>query len=113
MWFGLNLREHNIALFQTIWFTYSIASKLKEIHIIRTNKRPIIETHASAPVYASSISIIILAILIPDTIIGKMIGLTPIGFKYIMIFIIAIPLLYCIIAQIVKKVYIKEYGEWL
>ena len=113
MWFGLNLREHNIALFQTIWFTYSIASNLIGMHIIRTNKRPIIESHASTPVYASSISIIILAILIPYTIIGKMIGLTPIGFKYIMIFIIAIPLLYCIIAQIVKKVYIKEYGEWL
>ncbi len=43
---------------------------------------------------------------------GKVIGLVPIAFKYIvMMFIIAF--LYCIVAIIAKKIYIKKYGEWI
>lgn len=113
MWFEFNLRSNSIALFQTIWFTYSIISNLVGMHIIRTNKKPIIQSHASKSVYISSISISIFAILIPYTILGKAIGLVPIGFKYIWVFMLAIPALYCIVAQFVKKRYIKKYGEWL
>ena len=113
MWFGFNLRSNNIPLFQTIWFTYTIVSNLVGMHIIRTNKKPIIESHASKPVYISTIAISIFAILFPYTIIGKYIGLVPIGLGYVFVFMIIIPLLYCIMAQIVKKWYIKKYGEWL
>ena len=113
MWFGFNLRSNNIALFQTIWFTYSIVSNLLGMHIIRTNKKPFIDSHASKSVYISSISISILAIFVPYTILGKAIGLVPIGFKYIVVFMIIVPVLYCLIAQSVKKWYIKKYEEWL
>ncbi len=113
MWFEFNLRSNSIALFQTIWFTYSIISNLVGMHIIRTNKKPIIQSHASKSVYISSISISIFAIFIPYTILGKAIGLVPIGFKYILVFMLAIPALYCVVAQVVKKRYIKKYGEWL
>ena len=113
MWFGFNLRSNNIPLFQTIWFTYTIVSNLVGMHIIRTNKKPIIESHASKPVYISTIALSIFAILFPYTIIGKYIGLVPIGLGYVFVFMIIIPLLYCIMAQIVKKWYIKKYGEWL
>lgn len=113
MWFGFDLRTNNIPLFQTIWFTYTIISNLVGMHIIRTNKKPFIESHASKPVYISTIAISILALFFPYTIIGKYIGLVPIGIGYIFIFMIIIPLLYCIVAQFVKKWYIKKYGEWL
>ena len=113
MWFGFKLRTNNVALFQTIWFTYSIVSNLIGMHIIRTNKRPFIDSHASIPVYISSISIMLLALLVPYTILGKAINLVPIGINYIIVFMILIPLLYCIAAQFVKKRYIKKYGEWL
>ena len=113
MWFVFNLRTNNIALFQTIWFTYSIVSNLIGMHIIRTNKKPFIESHASKPVYISSIAISLIAIFVPYTILGKAIGLVPIGAKYIVIFIMLIPLLYCFVAQFVKKRYIKKYEEWL
>lgn len=113
MWFGFHLRGHDVALFQTIWFTYSIVSNLLGMHIIRTNKRPLIDSNASKAVYVSSISISILAIFVPYTILGKAIGLVPIGLKYIIVFMLIIPALYCLIAQMVKKWYIKKYGEWL
>lgn len=113
MWFGFNLRANNIPLFQTIWFTYSIVSNLIGMHVIRTNKKPFLESHASKPVYISSIAISLVAIFVPYTILGKAIGLVPIGAKYIVIFIMLIPLLYCFVAQIIKKVYILEHEEWL
>ena len=113
MWFVFKLRTDNVALFQTIWFTYSIVSNLVGMHIIRTNKRPFIDSHASIPVYISSISIIIIALLVPYTILGKAINLVPIGINYIIVFMVFVPLLYCLAAQFVKKRYIKKYGEWL
>ena len=113
MWFVFKLRTDNIALFQTIWFTYSIVSNLVGMHIIRTNKRPFIDSHASLPVYISSISIIIIALLVPYTILGKAINLVPIGMNYLIVFMIFIPLLYCVAAQFIKRIYIKKYEEWL
>lgn len=113
MWFGFQLRTGNVALFQTIWFTYSIVSNLVGMHIIRTNRRPILESSASKAVYASSILIIVASILLPYTFIGKSIGLVPIGGVYLLVFMVAIPLLYCLVAQGVKRWYIKKNGEWL
>ena len=113
MWFVFKLRNDNIALFQTIWFTYSIVSNLVGMHIIRTNKRPFIDSHASLPVYISSISIIIIALLVPYTILGKAINLVPIGMNYLIVFMIFIPLLYCVAAQFIKRIYKKKYEEWL
>ena len=83
------------------------------MHIIRTNKTPFIQSHASKAVYISSISISVLAIFLPYTILGEAIGLVPMNLTYILTFMVAIPLLYCIVAQIIKKCYIKRYKEWL
>ena len=113
MWFGFHFRANNVALFQTIWFTYSIVSNLVGMHIIRTNKRPIFESNAAKAVYASSALIIAISILLPYTFIGKSIGLVPIGGLYLLVFMVGIPLLYCIAAQGVKRWYIKRNGEWL
>ena len=82
------------------------------MHIIRTSKKPFIESHASKIVYFSSILLSIIAIIFPYTFLGNLIGLVAIPFKYLTI-IILIPLLYCFVALFAKKVYIKKYGEWI
>lgn len=110
LWFAFNLRE--VALFQTIWFTYSIVSNLIGMHIIRTHKKPFIESHANKWVYLSSFTLMIIGIVIPFTWLGKIIGLVPIPLPYMSI-ILGVPILYCIFALIAKKIYIKKYGEWI
>ena len=110
IWFAFGVRE--AALFQTIWFTYSIVSNLMGMHIIRSAKTPFKQSHASKAVYASSILLSIIAILVPYSFLGRTIGLTPLGLKYFTI-IIGIPILYCFIAIFAKKIYIKKYGEWI
>ena len=111
LWFGFGIRE--AAIFQTIWFSYGVVSNLIGLHIIRTAKTPFVQSNASKVVYATSIILSMVAIIIPFTALGKMIGLVAIPIKYIFIIIIGIPILYCFVATIVKKEYIKKYDEWL
>ena len=112
LWFGFNLRLPDAALFQSIWFSYGVVSNLIGLHVIRTAKTPFIESNSSKAVYATSIILSIVAIVIPFTLLGKYIGLVAIPFKYFSI-ILLVPVLYCFLATIVKKQYIKKYKEWL
>lgn len=111
MWFLFGIRE--AAIFQSIWFSYGVVSNLVGLHIIRTAKTPFIQSNSSKVVYATSIILSIVAIIIPFTPLGALIGLTAIPIKYIFMIILGVPILYCFIATIVKKEYIKKYGEWL
>ena len=110
LWFIFGLRE--AAAVQTVWFTYSIVSNLMGMHIIRTAKIPFKESHANIKVYFSSISLMIIGILVPYTILGKTIGLVPITLDYLHV-IIGTSILYCIVAIFAKKIYIKKYGNWI
>ena len=112
LWFGFKLRSPDAALFQSIWFSYGVVSNLVGLHIIRTAKTPFIESNSSKAVYATSIGLSLIAILIPFTFIGSYIGLVSIPLRYFTI-ILLVPVLYCLLATIVKKQYIKKYKEWL
>jgi len=110
IWFAFGVRE--AAIFQTIWFSYGVVSNLVGMHIIRTAKIPFVQSNASKMVYISSIALSIIAIIVPFTIVGQFIGLTAIPLKYLSI-IIGVPILYCFVALIAKKIYIKKYSEWI
>lgn len=112
LWFGFKLRLPDAALFQTIWFSYGVVSNLVGLHVIRTAKVPIKESNASKMVYASSVALSIVALIIPFTFIGRIIGLVALPLKYISVIII-IPLLYVVVAMLVKKDYIKYRGNWI
>lgn len=110
LWFVFGIRTAE--LFQTTWFCYGIISTMMGLHVIRSSKRPFAETHASKAVYATTILISLVTLLIPFTALGKIIGFTPIPLTYIAV-IIGVAFLYCMLASFVKKLYIKRYGEWL
>ena len=110
LWFVFGLRD--AAEFQTVWFSYSIISNLFGMHIIRTAKKPFIESNANKVVYFSSILICIVALIIPSTYFGTILGLEPIQTRFLPV-IFGVSLLYCIVATFAKKRYIKKYGEWI
>ena len=110
LWFILAVRE--AAVFQTIWFSYSIVSNLAGMHIIRTAKIPFIQSNAHKAVYASSILLAIVGLIVPFTFLGKILGFVPISFVYVVLILI-VTFLYCIIALIAKRIYIRKYGEWI
>ena len=112
LWFIFGIRETQAALFQTIWFSYGIVSNLIGLHIIRTAKIPFIESNASKTVYLFTIVICIIAIIVPFTFIGRFLGLVPLT-PFFIAFIFVIPILYCFLAMIIKKLYIKKYEDWI
>lgn len=110
VWFIFGIK--NAAMLQTIWFSYGVVSNLIGMHIIRTAKKPFIQSNSSKIVYFSTIFLSIIAVLVPYTFLGKIIGLLPITLDYLII-IIGVPVLYCFVALFAKKIYIKKYGEWI
>lgn len=110
LWFIFGIRE--AAVFQTIWFSYGIISNLIGLHIIRTAKKPFIESNASKMVYIFTAVICVVAILVPFTFVGKFLGLVPLNLNFI-IFIFAVPVVYCLLALEVKKLYIRKYDNWI
>ena len=108
----LVFKVREVALFQTVWFTYSIVSNLFGMHIIRTAKVPFIQSNAHRFVYFSSISLCIIGILVPFTWLGQIIGLVPIPF-YLLSIILLVPIVYCFVAMFAKRIYIKKFGEWI
>ena len=110
VWFIFGIRE--AAVFQTIWFSYGVVSNLVGMHVIRTAKIPFVQSNAHKMVYFSSILLSIVAIIFPFTPLGQMIGLVAIPLQYLTV-IIGVPILYCLVAMIAKKVYIKKFGEWI
>ncbi len=110
LWFIFGLRE--AAVFQTVWFSYSIVSNLMGMHIIRTAKIPFVQSNANKAVYVSSILLSIIGILVPYTILGKAIGLVPVTLNYLNV-ILGVSVLYCIVAIFAKKIYIKKYKSWI
>ena len=110
LWFIFKLRD--ASTLQTVWFSYSIVSNLLGMHIIRTSKIPFIQSNAHKMVYLSSILLAIIGVIVPFTWLGKIIGLVPIPTAYFGVILI-VPILYCFVAMIAKKVYIKKYGEWI
>lgn len=110
LWFVFGVRE--AALFQTIWFAYGNVENLFGMHMIRTAKMPFVQSNASKMVYFSSILLSLVSIILPYTFLGNMIGLVAIPFKFLPI-IIGIPVIFCIVALIAKKIYIKKFHEWI
>ena len=110
MWFIFHIRD--AATFQTIWFSYGVVSNLVGMHVIRTAKTPFVKSNASKIVYFSSILLSIVAIIFPYTFLGEVIGLVAIPWVYLSI-IIGVPILYCFVALVAKKIYIRKYGEWI
>ncbi len=110
LWFIFNIRD--VAIFQTVWFSYGVVSNLMGMHIIRTTKVPFLESNASSKVYFSSILLSIVAMIIPFTFLGSILGLTSIPIKYFSI-IIGVPILYCFVALAAKKIYKRKYKEWI
>lgn len=110
LWLVFEIRES--AVIQTVWFSYSIVSNLIGMHIIRTSKLPIVQSNANKMVYFSSILLSIIGILVPYTFLGKAIGLVPVTLNYLNV-ILGVSALYCIVATLAKKIYIKKYGEWI
>ena len=113
MWhvFGANAPRHQ-ALFQAGWFVEGLLSQTLIVHMIRTRKIPFLQSMAAAPVLALTAAVMLAGVSIPYTALGTKIGmqgLPPIYFAWLALTLAC----YCVLTQLVKRLYLRRYGRWL
>ena len=101
-----------MAIFQTGWFVESMWSQTLVIHMIRTPKLPFIESRASLPVILTTLIGSLIVTILPFTPIAEALGLTALPAFYFP-WLILILSGYMLTATLVKKLYIRKYGELL
>ncbi len=106
LWFIFHANE---ALFHTGWFLVSLCTQTLVIHIIRTGKKPFLESRPSQFLMFTSIYIVTIGLGIPFTPLGKYFGfvIPPPTFFIALILIVG---LYLTAVQAVKCWFIKKYG---
>ena len=96
-------------LFHTGWFVESLATQVFVVYIIRTSKIPFIESRPSNTFLLTTLFIVILAAVLPYTILGKLMGFVPLPLLFFLILMVMV-LTYLVLVQIVKKWFIKKFG---
>lgn len=99
------------ALFQSGWFIEGLLSQTLVVHMLRTQKIPFIQSRATLPVLLTTTCIMVIGIYIPFSPMGAMVGLEPLPLSYFP-WLVATLLSYCLVAQGMKRFYIKRFGQW-
>ncbi|GAA3896769.1 magnesium-translocating P-type ATPase [Gibbsiella dentisursi] len=99
------------ALFQSGWFIEGLLSQTLVVHMLRTQKIPFIQSCATLPVLLTTVLIMAIGIYIPFSPLGAVVGLEPLPLSYFP-WLVATLLSYCLVAQGMKRFYIKRFGQW-
>jgi Mg2+-importing ATPase len=113
MWhvFGANTVEHQ-SLFQSGWFVVGLLTQTLIVHMIRTQHIPFIQSRAATPVIMLTACIMAIGIYFPFSPLGAHVGLVPLPVSYFA-WLAGILLSYCVLTQLVKRLYIRRFGQWL
>lgn len=99
-------------LFNAGWFVESLWSQTLVIHMIRTPKIPFIQSRASLPIIVLTTIGISIGTIIPYTSFGTILGMYPMPPIYFL-WLFGTIFTYMILVTILKKLYVKKYGELL
>lgn len=88
-------------LFQTGWFMESLMTQTLIIHVIRTNKTPFIQSRASLPLTATTLSIMVFGLWLPHSPLAPSLGLTHLPQMYWPILMLTL-LAYVSLTQVIK-----------
>ncbi len=104
--------NYSAAFFQSGWFIEGLLSQTLIVHMIRTRKIPFIQSTASLPVVLMTSIIICLGMCVPFSGFGHSIGMVNLPW-YVIPWIWAVLLSYCILTQFLKGCYIRAFTRWL
>jgi P-type Mg2+ transporter len=113
MWhvFDANTVEKQ-SLFQSGWFVVGLLTQTLIVHMIRTQHIPFIQSRAATPVILLTTCIMVIGIYLPFSPLGEHVGMVPLSISYFP-WLVGILLSYCILTQLVKRLYIRHFGQWL
>jgi Mg2+-importing ATPase len=100
------------SLFQSGWFIEGLLTQTLIVHMIRTQHVPFLESRAATPVIMLTVSIMAFGIYLPFSPLGEHLGMVPLPLSYFP-WLAGILLSYCLLTQIVKRIYIRRFNQWL
>ncbi len=98
------------AVFQTGWFVESLMTQTLIIHVIRTNKIPFLQSRASWPLTATTLSIIAFGMWLPNSPLAPSLGLTQLPRMYWPILMVTL-LGYVSLTQVTKVWLLRK--KWI
>ena len=99
------------SLFQSGWFVEGLLSQTLVVHMLRTRKIPFIQSRAALPVLVTTFIVMAVGVAIPFSPLGHWIGLVPLPLAYFP-WLAGILFAYCVVAQLMKRFYIRRFGQW-
>ncbi|KAJ0960687.1 hypothetical protein J5N97_001441 [Dioscorea zingiberensis] len=90
------------AFFHSAWFVEGLIMQVLIIHLIRTERIPFVQDMASSPVILSTILVSAVGILIPYTVVGRVMGMTELPLSYFG-FLVVLFLGYFLLVKLLRK----------
>ena len=113
MWWVIGANTLELSpLFHAGWFVFGTVSQVLVIYTIRTAKIPFLQSWPSTPLLLSSLLVMVaaLGISFSDLASGLDMKRLPVAFVPWLALILAG---YLVAVQLIKKVYVAKYGEWM
>ena len=112
MWFVFHANAPEVQnLFHSGWFVEGLLSQTLVVHMLRTRRIPFVQSTAALPVLLMTGLIMAIGIYIPFSPISSWIGLVPLPCQYFPWLVLTLGC-YCVVTQIVKRWYIRRFGQW-
>jgi P-type Mg2+ transporter len=96
-------------LFQSGWFVVGLLTQTLVVHMVRTPKTPFLQSRASAPLMGMTLFIMAVGLWLPVGPLADYFKLQALPLAYYG-WLVAILLGYCLLATLMKRVYIRRYG---
>lgn len=101
-----------IAIFHAGWFVESLWMQTMVLHALRTPKVPFLQSRASFSMIAITTLGIAVGTIVPFTNFGRNLGMLPLPGNY-WLWLFVTMVLYLALVTVVKRIYIRRYGELL
>ncbi len=100
------------ATFQAGWFVESMVTQTLVVHLIRTSRTPVLQSHACWQLTALGLAGIALAVLIPFTPMGEALGMAPLPTAYFaLLALVAAGYVACV--AVAKRLYLRSHETLL
>jgi len=100
------------AVFQSGWFIEGLLSQTLIVYMLRTRKVPFIQSWPGGPLLTSTMIVMLVAVLLPFSLIGSAIGFVPLPPIYFF-WLGGILLTYCVAVHAIKKWYLARFKSWI
>ncbi|MBQ6126472.1 MAG: magnesium-translocating P-type ATPase [Erysipelotrichaceae bacterium] len=98
--------------FQCGWFMFGVISQTLVIHTIRTHKFPFIGSKVGRELALSTSTVVLVTLAIGLTSIAYIFDMHPLPYIYVL-WLAALMLIYLLLAQVMKTIYIRRFGKWI